>query len=493
MPGGDVCLGDYVETAVTYVQRLVEQAVADESIDEKDQCVSHSCKRGVTLLPIKCPVLALNNTTLRARVEFDREAVINLLGNPKERLPNLQESAIARRIMAKIIDFGMTVLSQGEKWQVVQEGFEEWGGWPQLRFQCIVEDPWGKRGGDKDIVFRDKGENFALVEMKSPELGIGPQWKAPGELLKSRDARATWFSQMCEAALAIVRGLRAKSTLQQKQKPDPKHDDPPQDGMDDTDKNEVEAFLLGRDGGGEEARSKGDSEDDEMASPGFHAALSVFPSHIFPAVAKEDGSLCVGDDLMRDLWQDKDPTNVRSLLRDKDWVRAFVNRLWGWILVTLCTRSPKVRSFWEKESPHQVDTIRLYLKNADEASIPASPWSVITGLYTWLVQGILAALSMLGLLQTVLILAHPLIEGQTQARTQRRLETYRWICMAEGYILELRNGEYASKEECWALPPAGKYFVSSTAETFIYAAPPIVVKIFSEPHSKYYAQEKKSV
>jgi hypothetical protein len=170
-------------------------------------------------------------------------------------------------------------------------------------------------------------------------------------------------------------------------------DDDDDDGGDEDDRDGDDDDEDDRDGddddddddGGDEDERDGDDED-EMASPGFHAALSLFPSHLFPAVAKVDGSLYVGDDLMWDLWQDKDPNKcervsaghkleqglkwhfiVQDLIKDKDWVRAFVKKLWGWILVTLCTRCPDVRTFWEKESPGQVDTIRLYLKNAREA------------------------------------------------------------------------------------------------------------------------------
>jgi hypothetical protein len=52
------------------------------------------------------------------------------------------------------------------------------------------------------------------------------------------------------------------------------------------------------------------------------------------------------------------------------------------------------------------------------------------------------------------------------------------------------DSEYARTEECWTLPPADKCFDSSTALTFIYANPPIVVKIFLEPGC--YEQERKA-
>jgi hypothetical protein len=123
-----------------------------------------------------------------------------------------------------------------------------------------------------------------------------------------------------------------------------------------------------------------------------------------------------------------------------------VNRLWGWTLATLCTRRSDLYAFWAEKSPDQIGNIRMYLENAGEASVPA-PWPVltrlITGLRAWLVQGVLAALSALGLLQAVMLLAHPIMERLAQAWTQHqlhRLKKCRWISMAEGYILELRDG-----------------------------------------------------
>lgn len=52
------------------------------------------------------------------------------------------------------------------------------------------------------------------------------------------------------------------------------------------------------------------------------------------------------------------------------------------------------------------------------------------------------------------------------------------------------NREY--DRACRTLPYADGYFVSSTAETFVYAAPPVVVKIFFEKNSAYYHREKRA-
>ncbi|TEB39447.1 hypothetical protein FA13DRAFT_2232 [Coprinellus micaceus] len=195
----------------------------------------------------------------------------------------------------------------------------------------------------------------------------------------------------------------------------------------------------------------------------------------------------------------KSPKNVSELLHDKDWVRAFVNGLWGWVLATLCTRRSNLKAFWAEKSPDQIDNICLYLKNVSDVSIPASPWSVLTrlttGLWSWLVQGILAAL---GLLQAALILSHPLGERLTQAWVQhqlrRRLKKYRWISMGEGpgYVLELHNRDNANTERCWTLPPSDNQSFSETAGTYIYANPPIVVKIFFKSGSSYYKRERKA-
>jgi hypothetical protein len=123
--------------------------------------------------------------------------------------------------------------------------------------------------------------------------------------------------QVGEAATALMR----ESALKQKREHDSQHDDLSHDAVGGVNENEVDAgdeievamVLPPAEGGPKvptgEAKSKGDLEGDRIACPGFHAAMAAFPSHLFVGVVKEDGSFCITDDLMLDLWGSKAPKN----------------------------------------------------------------------------------------------------------------------------------------------------------------------------------------
>ena len=137
---------------------------------------------------------------------------------------------------------------------------------------------------------------------------------------------------------------------------------------------------------------------------------------------------------------------IEEILKDERWIQRFVERFFGWVFATLCTTNPSTREFWEQKAPTQVQTIRLFLQRAGEASVPASRWSVltrlVTGLRYWLVQGLLTLLSVLGLLRPVSYVVQLLMERLVQlwAHCQLwRLKRYRWISMDEDYVLELHD------------------------------------------------------
>lgn len=98
--------------------------------------------------------------------------------------------------------------------------------------------------------------------------------------------------QAGEAALVLMKRSCAESALEQTQKSDPNHNGVPHGGEGEVDENEVATMLL---------------PEDRIGCPGFHAVMSVFPSRLFVGVVKEDGSFCITNDLMLDLWQAKGP------------------------------------------------------------------------------------------------------------------------------------------------------------------------------------------
>ena len=110
--------------------------------------------------------------------------------------------------------------------------------------------------------------------------------------------------QAGEAALALMRDLCAGYGLQEKQTPDPKPESQ-HGGMGDVDEDEGPTTLPLEEG----EMLPNVPTDDSIELAGFHAAMSVFPSHLCVGLVKEDGSFCITDDLMRDLWQAKGPKN----------------------------------------------------------------------------------------------------------------------------------------------------------------------------------------
>ena len=115
---GTVYLGDYLETAIFYTQRLVDQALREEGIDKVDQPAMPYWTRGVKLVPVEYPNLALNAASLRTKVKFNYEVVNDLWGNYDTKLYGLQKKHVTRYIMEKIITLAMVVLSLEETYEV---------------------------------------------------------------------------------------------------------------------------------------------------------------------------------------------------------------------------------------------------------------------------------------------------------------------------------------------------------------------------------------
>jgi hypothetical protein len=196
MPVNEVYLGDYVETAIIFAQRLLDKAVADDAIDKKDQtCTTMNGEKPTRLSPIDCPDISLNKATLRTKIPFHPETVAKLMANPNENLSGLQESPVTRRIMGPLINFGMAALSMNKK-VMVDDKSTVWGPWGAPRFECSVEEPHDKGPGNKDIVFKDNTEPFAAMEMKSPKMGVVPRWSTAVEMKRNRDVRVAGFYQV---------------------------------------------------------------------------------------------------------------------------------------------------------------------------------------------------------------------------------------------------------------------------------------------------------
>ena len=53
-----------------------------------------------------------------------------------------------------------------------------------------------------------------------------------------------------------------------------------------------------------------EAHEAQADDPVFHVAAGVFPSHFFVGVMKKDGTLSLGEDLMRDLWLEKENWSV---------------------------------------------------------------------------------------------------------------------------------------------------------------------------------------